>query len=110
MQLLPGLGRYTAHAVGSFAFNESVPIVEANAGRVLARLFNVRESIDSGSGRKTLWQRAASLLPKSDAAIFNSAFIDLGALICVSRQPKCGICPVKEFCSAKDPQTLPVRK
>ena len=106
---LSGIGKYTAHAVASFAFDQSAPIVEANTGRVLARLFNLRESIDSDAGRKTLWQHAACLLPKSDAAIFNSALLDLGALICVSRKPKCDVCPVKAFCRAKNPAALPVR-
>jgi A/G-specific adenine glycosylase len=110
MRQLSGIGKYTAHAVASFAFNQSVPIVEANTGRVLARLFNLRESIDSDAGRKTLWQYAASLLPKSDAATFNSALLDLGALICVARKPKCDVCAVKTFCRAKNPAALPVRK
>src|SRR5215470_3253568 len=56
MQQLPGIGRYTAHAVASFAFNRRVPIVEANTARVLARLFNFHESIDSDPGRKKLWE------------------------------------------------------
>jgi A/G-specific adenine glycosylase len=76
----------------------------------LTRLFDFRKPIDSAHSSETLWQNAALLVPKTDALLYNSALIDLGALICVSRQPKCGICPVKEFCSAKDPQTLPVRK
>jgi A/G-specific adenine glycosylase len=110
MRQLSGIGKYTAHAVASFAYNQSVPIVEANTGRVLARLFNLRESIDSDVGRKTLWQHAASLLPKSDTATFNSALLDLGALICVARKPKCDVCPVKAFCRARNPTVLPVRK
>ncbi len=109
MRQLSGIGKYTAHAVATFAFNQSVPIIEANTGRVLARLFNFRESIDSDAGRKTLWQHAASLRPKSDAATFNSALLDLGALICVARKPKCDVCPVKTFCRAKNPPSLPVR-
>jgi A/G-specific adenine glycosylase len=109
MRQLPGIGKYTAHAVASFAFNQSVPIVEANTARVLARLFNLRESIDSDTGRKKLWQRAASLVPKSNGAIFNSALLDLGALICVARKPKCNVCPVNAFCRAKNPAALPVR-
>lgn len=110
MQQLPGIGKYTAHAVASFAFDQSVPIVEANTARVLARLFNLRESIDSDIGRRTLWQQSISLLPKSDAATFNSALLDLGALICVARKPKCDACPVEAFCRAKNPAALPVRK
>ena len=110
MQQLPGIGKYTAHAVASFAFDESVPIVESNIARVLTRLFDFRESIDSHAGRETLWRYSASLLPKRNAGSYNSALMDLGALVCVSRQPKCGICPVKKFCCAKDPKSLPVRK
>ena len=110
MQQLPGIGKYTAHAVASFAFDQSVPIVESNTARVLTRLFDFRESIDSDRGRQTLWQYAAMLVPKSNASIYNSALIDLGALVCVARQPKCGICPVEKFCRAKNPQILPVRK
>jgi len=110
MQQLPGIGKYTAHAVASFVFDQSVPIVESNTARVLTRLFDFRESIDSDRGRQTLWQYAAILVPKSNASIYNSALIDLGALVCVARQPRCGICPVKTFCRAKNPQTLPVRK
>jgi A/G-specific adenine glycosylase len=110
MQQFPGIGKYTAHAVASFAFDQSVPIVESNTARVLTRLFDFRESIDSDPGRQTLWQYAAILVPKSNASIYNSALIDLGALVCVARQPRCGICPVKTFCRAKNPQTLPVRK
>ena len=110
MQRLPGIGKYTAHAVASFAFNDSVPIIEANTARVLARLFNFRQSIDSASGRRTLWKHAASVLPNSDGGKFNSALLDLGALICVPRNPKCHLCPVKSFCRAKNPVTLPIRK
>jgi A/G-specific adenine glycosylase len=110
MRQLSGIGKYTAHAVATFAFNQSVPVIEANTGRVLARLFNLRESIDSAAGRKTLWQHAASVLPKSDAATFNSALLDLGALICVARKPKCDVCSVEAFCRAKNPAALPVRK
>jgi A/G-specific adenine glycosylase len=110
MQRLPGIGKYTAHAVASFAFDQSVPIVESNTARVLTRLFDFRESIDSHAGRATLWQHSAKLLPKRNAGIYNSALIDLGALVCVPREPKCAICPVKRFCRAENPQTLPVRK
>jgi A/G-specific adenine glycosylase len=110
MQPLPGIGKYTAHAVASFAFNQSVPIVEANTARVLTRLFNFGKSIDSNLGRRTLWLHAANLLPKSDPATFNSALLDLGALICTARKPRCNVCPVKPFCRAKNPAALPVRK
>lgn len=110
MRQLSGIGKYTAHAVASFAFDQPVPIVEANTARVLARLFNLRESIDSDPGRRKLWKHAASLLSHAHPATFNSALLDLGAMICVARKPKCTVCPVKKFCRAKDPRALPVRR
>lgn len=93
LRQLPGIGRYSANAVAAFAFDKSVPIVEANSGRVLSRLFNV-------SAREQLWEKAAHLLPKRHARNFNSALIDLGALLCTARNPKCSSCPVKVFCRA----------
>jgi A/G-specific adenine glycosylase len=110
MQQLPGIGKYTAHAVASFAYNQSVPIVEANTARVLTRLFDFRKPIDSGASSEIIWQNAAMLVPKSNTWVYNSALIDLGALICVPREPKCGICPVEKFCRAKNPETLPIKK
>jgi A/G-specific adenine glycosylase len=110
MQLLPGVGKYTARAVATFAFDQLVAIVEANTSRVLARLFNLRIPIDSASGQNSLWRYAASLVPRKSSAAYNSALLDLGALICLPRKPKCGICPVKKFCRAKNPQSLPIKR
>ena len=107
---LPGIGRYTANAVASFAFDRSAPIVEANSARVLARLFNLQTPIDSSNGRAQLWRNAANLVPKRNAGHFNSALLDLGALVCLPRNPCCGICPVKVFCRAKDPESLPIKR
>jgi A/G-specific adenine glycosylase len=107
---LPGVGKYTAHAVATFAFDQPVPIVEANAARVLSRLFDLRIPIDSTAGRNALWSHAASLVPEKSAARYNSALLDLGALVCLPRQPQCGICPVKKFCRAKNPKSLPIRR
>ena len=109
MRRLPGIGKYTAHAVASFAFNQSVPIVEANTARVLTRLFNFRSPFDSSAGQKKLWQYAGSLVPKSNAWMYNSALVDLGAVVCLPRKPNCTVCPVKKFCGAQDPATLPVK-
>ena len=110
MRELPGIGRYTANAIATFAFDQSVPIVEANTARVITRLFNLRRPIDCTAGREALWKRAAMLAPKSSSGIYNSALTDLGALVCLPRQPKCEICPVKKFCGAKNPETLPIKK
>ena len=105
---LPGIGRYTANAVAAFAFDQSVPIVEANIARLLARLSNLKIPIDTTRGRESLWQRAQELLPSRGARIHNSALMDLGALVCESR-PKCVICPVRNFCNAEQPSALPIR-
>ena len=110
MRELPGIGRYTANAIATFAFDQSVPIVEANTARVLTRLFNFQKPIDCTAGREALWKRAAMLVPKGSAGIYNSALTDLGALVCLPRQPKCEICPVKKFCRARNPETLPIKK
>jgi len=110
MRQLPGIGKYTAHAVATFAFDQSVPIVEANTARVLARIFNLQIPIDKTAGREILWNRATQLVPKRGAARFNSAVVDLGALICLPRKPKCRICPVRKFCRATNPEVLPLKK
>jgi A/G-specific adenine glycosylase len=106
---LPGVGRYTANAVATFAFNQAVPIVEANITRVLTRLFDVRAPIDTTPGREQLWTAASRLLPRANAGEHNSALMELGALVCSAR-PKCTICPVKRFCKAADPLGLPIKK
>jgi A/G-specific adenine glycosylase len=107
---LPGVGRYTANAVATFAFHQPVPIVEANSSRVLARLFDMRAPIDSAIGREKLWNSAAQLVPRRSAARFNSALIDLGALVCLPDKPKCNVCPVKKFCRTRNPEALPIKK
>lgn len=107
---LPGLGRYTVNAVATFALDRSVPIVDANIARVLARLSNLQLPIDSAAGNHAVWALAASLVPKKRAREFNSALMDLGALICTPRQPNCPQCPVRSSCLALNPETLPRKK
>jgi len=106
---LPGVGRYTANAVATFAFDQPVPIVEANISRVLSRLFDLQTPIDTRSGREQLWSYAAQLLPRRNPREHNSALMELGALVCGTR-PKCGVCPVKRFCRTTAPSILPRKK
>lgn len=110
IRALPGVGRYTANAVATFAFDQSVPIVEANTARVLSRLFDIRLPIASTAGRAALWDAAAKLVPEKGAGAYNSALIDLGATVCIARRPKCDICPVRGHCGAADPASLPVKQ
>lgn len=110
LRSLPGIGKYTAHAIATFAFDQPVPIVEANTARLLSRIFDLQTPIDQSAGRKIIWSRAAQLVPKRGAARFNSALVDLGALVCLPRKPQCGICPVKKFCRAPNPEVLPRKK
>jgi A/G-specific adenine glycosylase len=107
---LPGVGRYTAGAIASFAFDRSAPIVDANIARVLARLTNWKTSIDTAAGQAHLWRIAESLLPIRGARDHNSALMDLGAMICLPRQPRCVACPVRRFCRAEEPALLPRKK
>jgi len=110
LQQLPGVGKYTAHAIATFAFDQPVAIIEANTSRLLSRLLDLRIPIDSTAGRNALWNAASALTPKKAPAAYNSALLDLGALLCLPRKPKCGICPVKKFCRAKNPQSLPIKR
>ncbi len=106
---LPGVGRYTANAVATFAFEQSVPIVDANIARVLSRLFDLQIPIDTSAGGEALWSLAAQLLPRRNARTHNSALMELGALVCGTR-PKCSLCPVKRFCRTTDPTRLPRKR
>jgi A/G-specific adenine glycosylase len=110
LKSLPGIGRYTANAIGVFAFDQSLPLVEANTARVLARLFNIRAPIDSTFGQRKLWELSATLVPQKGARDFQNAMMDLGALICIANHPRCQICPVKKFCRARDPASLPRKR
>ena len=107
---LPGIGRYTAGALASFAFDRPEPIVDANIARVLARLTNWETLIDTAAGQAHLWRTAASLVPSKGAREHNSALMDLGAMICLPQQPRCGDCPVRRFCRAEEPALLPRKK
>lgn len=106
---LPGVGRYTAAAVATFAFDQRTAIVEANIARVLSRLFDLQTPIDTSAGRAQLWSYATELLPPRTAREHNSALMELGALVCGPR-PKCGICPVKHFCRTSHAAVLPRKK
>jgi A/G-specific adenine glycosylase len=109
LRSLPGIGPYTAAAIAAFAFDQCVPVLDANINRVVARLFNYRENITTKAGRDFLELAAASLLPKSGGRRHASVLMDLGATVCRSGEPNCTACPVHHFCKAVDPAQLPVK-
>jgi A/G-specific adenine glycosylase len=107
---LPGVGRYTAGAIGSFAFDLATPAVDANIARVLARLLDLQEPVDTVRGQQALWSAAEALLPKRRGREHTSALMELGALVCLPLRPRCEQCPVRAFCTAKTPELLPRKK
>jgi A/G-specific adenine glycosylase len=90
LRTLPGIGRYTAAAIASIAFEEPIALVDGNVERVLARL--------SGGPQADPWRRADELLDCNRPGDFNQAMMELGATVCLPHRPLCGQCPVREFC------------
>ena len=101
LRTLPGVGRYTAGAVASLAYDTPAPIVDGNVVRVLCRLDRVEADPRSSAVQSRLWARAEELLPPDRPGDFNSALMELGATVCTPRSPKCLICPVAECCAAR---------
>ncbi len=101
IRALPGVGRYIAGAVLSFAFDRAAPIVEANTQRVLARWLIWDEDLKSSRSQARLWEAAARMVPEAGAGAFNQAFMELGALICVPKNPLCLACPVSGECLSR---------
>src|SRR5262249_3918478 len=100
-QGLPGLGAYTRNAILSQAFDRRLPILEANTQRVLSRLFGRSDDPSRGPARRWLWRAAEALLPAQSAGEFNQALMELGALVCTPREPRCAACPLAERCVAR---------
>lgn len=98
---LKGIGEYTAGAIASEAFGEKVPAVDGNVFRVMARLLGVREDIKEKEVVDSLKETVKELLPEEETGNFNQGMIEIGALICIPNgSPKCGLCPLKEYCTA----------
>ena len=100
LQGLPGIGRYTAGAIASFAFDRHAPIVEANTLRLYSRLLGYEGDPRSKEGQRILWSFAESILPQKLPGRLNQALIELGATICSPRDPQCDVCPVQTCCRA----------
>jgi A/G-specific adenine glycosylase len=107
---LPGVGRSTAGAILSFAFNKDAPILDGNAKRVLSRLFAVSGNSEKRKTENILWQISESLIPKGFSNPFNQALMDLGSVICTPRDPLCPECPLRGLCKGRrsgDPERFP---
>ncbi|MEI8233155.1 MAG: A/G-specific adenine glycosylase [Verrucomicrobiota bacterium] len=113
LRTLPGIGPYTAAAVATFAFDQPTPPVDANIVRVAARLLSYRKPADDAVGMKTLRAAAEAWQPSLEeggAGMFNEGLMELGALVCTPRAPRCHACPVRLFCQAEEPETLPLKR
>jgi A/G-specific adenine glycosylase len=100
---LPGIGRYTAAAVASIAFDEPAAVVDGNVKRVLDRVFAAHLPPQAKTGEERYWELAAGLLDKRKPGDFNQAMMELGALVCLPGQPLCDKCPVSTLCAARGP-------
>lgn len=109
LRSLPGVGRYTVGAIASMAFGMDEPTLDGNLRRVFSRLFDVTEFADSSAGEKILWELAAQNLPKGQAGDYNQALMDLGATICLPKNPRCLLCPLMKLCKACENGTQELR-
>jgi len=103
---LPGIGKNTAHAIAAFAFKQPVPIMEANVKRILCRLHKIKTPKE-----KKLWELAYDLVDTVNPFDYNQAMMDIGATICLPKNPKCESCPLNELCKGKEEPTIyPTKK
>ena len=97
---LKGVGRYTAAAIASFAFDQPAAVVDGNVYRVLSRVFGIDDDIASTKGARVFEQRANELISKNEPADYNQGIMEFGAIQCTPVNPSCGICPISENCYA----------
>ncbi|MFZ0594221.1 MAG: A/G-specific adenine glycosylase [Bryobacteraceae bacterium] len=110
---LPGVGDYTAAAIASISFSLPHAVVDGNVLRVLSRMENDATDIGSAAGKKRFATIAGRLLDRAQPGEYNQALMELGATICLPRNPQCLVCPISEFCEARARGThndLPVRR
>lgn len=100
LQKLPGVGRYTAGAIASIAFNARAPILDGNVIRVLTRLRGWSGDPKSKELNGRLWHEAEAILPRQRIGDFNQALMELGSLVCKTDQPRCPVCPLRKECKA----------
>lgn len=113
LQTIPGIGRYTAGAIASIAFEQRASILDGNVMRVLSRLFLIKQPIDDPKTIAKLWRFAEQILPDQRIGDFNQALMELGALVCTPEKPACHECRLTSVCQAFQKQKthqVPVKK
>jgi A/G-specific adenine glycosylase len=100
LKQLPGIGRYSAGAIGSIAFGLSIGVLDGNVARVFSRLFAIREPVNTPLIQDRLWALADHLVAPTVPGDFNQAVMELGALVCTPRKPNCDQCPLQKNCRA----------
>jgi len=106
LRSLTGIGRYTAGAIASIAFDRPAPILDGNVIRVLSRLFDLEADVGEAGTQRILWAWAELLVDPESPSHFNQGMMELGALVCSPREPSCGECPWEERCLARVRSTL----
>lgn len=116
LQTLPGIGRSTAGAIAAFCFAERVPILDANVRRVLTRVLGFDADLAVAANERLLWERATELLPRKNLLQtmpqYTQGLMDLGAMVCTSRNPLCTQCPLQSQCVGFQkgvPESYPVK-
>ena len=97
---LPGVGKYTAGAIGSIAFDLREPIVDGNVARVLSRVKRIKDRIGSSSSDKALWSYASEIVDEPRPGDLNQSIMELGATVCTKSNPLCDECPIAKHCAA----------
>jgi len=100
LRKLPGIGDYTAGAIASICYGQKIPAVDGNALRVFARVRNNDADVSLPDTKKELMRYLTECMP-DDAGAFNQAVMELGALVCIPKNPRCDICPITGFCAAR---------
>jgi len=106
---LKGVGKYTAAAIGSFAFDLPYPVIDGNVIRVISRYFDLNIPVDSKEGLIQINALVKEVFIKEKAAAFNQAIMDFGATVCVPKSPQCSQCPLQENCLANGNSTQALR-
>ncbi|MBN2303563.1 MAG: A/G-specific adenine glycosylase [Anaerolineae bacterium] len=105
LRTLPGVGRYTAGAVGSLAFGLDVPVLDGNVIRILARLLDITDDVTQVTTQNALWNLVEQLVPAGRAGLWNEGLMELGRRVCMPQSPDCAACPIADHCMARQANT-----